>query len=767
MKKLISVLLFLVYLLTSIVYIDLYEFKNVRNIMWDNNKVSGFMFDDIKKDMSCNELINNLEVIAKRNDVNICSAFYIDRSANNKSKINIYTTFNGDVFKDIRLNSGRLLNNNDDSKCFMSSEKLNDHNQIGQINFFNLNTEINIYKISEIFNHWDFSLVWFVDNKDLTKLSSLKKDIKDTLQCDVHFYSKDPDNSSGQELDYYNVNPFIKLEDAEISMTAYYLQHRIIGILIILYIITFLAVIYWISFRCKELAVKKMLGKTNIKLKFEIIFKDLLKYHIYELCLSGIIILSFLIYKIGVNNTISFFKDWLLFNIGLTLTSLLLMFIPLNLIKYIKIPLMLKNKKPTKVTQRINYVAKCLIGIATVTVIINSNSALHSLMKKVEENKIWDTGLNYCCLRHMGFFDDGANGFSKDKIKNFKQYFKLSNSNGAIYIDAYNYKHNIIKKTEEMYMLSHNEKLPIYSDARSLSVNNNYLQINPIYDAAGKQVNIPDHDDHTLNLLVPQSLKQYEEKIKEEYTSEYYNNGWPDYKLNIIYIKDNQKCFSFDIDAKTYVIGSIIQVISNNNLSSDIYRAMPCNGFYPKITNIDNPYQDALPDIKTCNIESDLVGATTLYETAAQEIYNTKQSFLYTIELMIFSVVALIMLIISTCINYLEQNKISNMIKKLHGIGFMSRSANLMKSSTLIWLISICLMIILNYKEEMVSKILSWLFIPSDVILIHKLVPGGYFYLNLIDWKIVLLVILSDLIISTIFLKIYENKKISSVLKGE
>ncbi len=761
MKKLISIFLFLIYFLTSIVYISLYEFKNVRNILWKDDNVSCFRIYNVKKINTPKQLIEIFESLSKKHNLNIYNVSYKSKSGNGKRTIRVYSTCNGNMFNKLKLSNGRLLRNEDFYNKFISSEDLKDENQLGKFEFFSLDSILNIYNLSGILYNGELISKWFVDTNNQTKIKLLEKDLKNELGCEeVIFYVP-----SSNEIDMLQ------------SDECYRLKNNIIGILIIIYVITFLTMIYWLFSIYKELAIKKMFGESNVSLKIKIIFKKLLKYHIYGCGLSGFMIFSFLIYKLGLKNLSIFFKNWLLFNFKLTLISILLMAIPLMFIKYVKIPLMLKNKKPVKVIQNINNISKCFISVAMVTAIINSSNSLYLLIGKMEGNKIWDNALNYTLVKRSGLFEGTVAGRDNDeKVENLdlnmKKWFKICNKKGEIYINARNHRAGIDEYEKQQKLRGNIKKNKIDEIlGKSIKVNNNYLQLNPIYGINGKQINIPDHDEHTLNLLVPERLKLYEKQIQEKYKGEFYSNNWPDYKLNIIYIKDGQKCFTYQTDLATetqnYVIGSIIQVISNNNMCIDSYGCCDCNGFYPKISNIDNPYQDVISDIKDCNIDNLLISAKTLYETAAQKIYEIKQEFIYTIEYAIFSVILLLMLIISSCINYLEQNKVKNTVKKLNGVGFAKRSIGFFGSLLLIWLISICLMLLINYNGELVDKVICLFYIPSKIVLIDKLVPSSNFYIESVNWKILLGIVLGDVVISAVLLKIYENKKISSVLKGE
>ena len=762
MKKLISIILFLIYFLTSVVYLDLYDFKSASNILWQDSSGACMRMSEIQNIDTPKELLGVLQNLSQKYDVNISKIFYKKKSSSGKRKIKIYTTCNSGAFDDIKLLSGRVLQNSDLSNKFISSAKTDSKNQLGRVNFFNLNSTLEIYNLSGmLYNGESPGGFWFINEKDENKLNLMKNDLQKTLNC--------------KELEIVLLS---NNEANAVSNEFYYLNRHMISVLILLYVILFLVFVYWIFSRYKEFAVRKMFGESDIKLKLNIIFKEMISLHAKSWALTGVLIFGFLIYKLGFNNLNLFFKDWLKFNLILSVVSLSLMFIPMYLIKYIKIPLMLKNKKPVKVTQKINYISKTLIGVAVITCLTNCSNNLYFLYNKNMENKIWDNSLNYGAVKSIAIFSGTVNGRDDeeevDKLSlKIKNWFEVCNQKGAIYISTRNHRLGIEINEKQMdYLLTNNQKDEFSKVAgKSIKVNNNYLQLNPIYDINNKKINIPDHDEHTLNLVVAKKFKNFEEQIKEKYTGEFYSNNWHDYKLNIIYIKDDQKCFTYHSDWATktqnYVIGSIIQVISNNNMHISSYGCCWCNGFYPRINNVDNPYQDLLPDIKAFGLDKLFMSADTLYEAAAKNVYELEQRFFRTIEYMVFSVALLLTLVISMSINYLEKNKVKNIIKKIHGELFIKRNISFVKSILSMWLISVFIIIVINYNYDIVYKLVDLLYLPEEIVLFNKLISGTYFNVFYMNWYVVILTILLDLIISTVFLKLYENKKISSVLKGE
>ena len=778
MKKLLNIFVLIILLLTSILYIELYEYKSTRNLLWKNDQVTDVGLWEIKKFDNQEDVLKTLKEISIKHNINISKVRYIDKSSKEKRKIKVYTTLNSEYLNNNPLILGKYLNNDDSTEKFLSSESTNDPNQVGQIKFFNLNSDLEIFPLEKCAEDGHNIASILVNTVDSKILNLLKQDIENNLQCDVQIYKP----SKMQYLKYGGHNQII---NAYQSMEFIVKHFKMIGFLIIFCALTFLTMIFSMFIRYKELAVRKMFGSSNLNIAFKVIFKEVLLLHIRNITICGILITLFLTYKIGLNTTISFIKDWILFIIPISLISMIILLLPAYLTKFIKIPLMLKNNKPMHLLRNLNHITKILLNIAVITILINSITSLETLIDKTTDNQRWAKGLNYARLNlSSGFAGTIKQGVIDDQSYqidlSMKQYFKACNEKGALYVNS-----NGVELPNFNYYGDRQKQAGIdpleFKLGPQMKINNNYLQVNPIFDINGEQVNIPDHDEHTLYFLVPEKFKKYEAILDKKFSNEFYSNYWDDYKYHIIYIKNNQRYFLFGgtgystrmDDLEPYATDIVTIVISNNNMALDSYGCAPCNGLFPKITNTENPYAELLPDMQKYGVTKAIAGAVTLYQQEAANIYIIKRDIIEMTIQLIAAIILLAMIIASTITTYLERCKIKNMIKKLHGHSFFKRNKDFILTSIQIWAISIITIIILNYYYYELSEAAFFLKMPTDLIFFQNPLRRMHVMMNLsdvlksINWGILLFVMVLDITISLFILKNKETKETITILKGE
>lgn len=57
---------------------------------------------------------------------------------------------------------------------------------------------------------------------------------------------------------------------------------------------------------------------------------------------------------------------------------------------------------------------------------------------------------------------------------------------------------------------------------KNITINKNYLEVNPIYVNVKEVFDLIDHNDNTINLLVHKKFQEYEDIIKEEFIDLFY-----------------------------------------------------------------------------------------------------------------------------------------------------------------------------------------------------------------------------------------------------
>ena len=732
MKKLQIFIMIFIFLLPSATLTKLYSLQQLSDMVVDMSsattlRIDGGISKEAEKSVNNNkDVINAILNVSEKNNVDISFvgyntelSYFSEAKMTNYKRV-IFTTFN--KRRDFKLKSGRSLNKDDDGEKFLSSKDTGNKNQVGVLNWMNLGdiAEIRPWAAFEHTCFWLNSVIVHTRNHKI--LDNVMSELKNTYGLT---FIKSIENDKGIYSSYVTTQSYRDL------------CYKIILIITSLYV---LILIHNIFFRYKEFAVKKINGISNEKILSYIIY-DAIKIISIGVVTTSAVLFTYLILK-KENDIFGFFKVWIQ---GISLLSLILITInmlSIFLIIKINISTALKNKKPVKFLQNTNYLFKIVFCSMFISYITSNIIQLNMLLSGINSFKIWQEKTIDRVEPFGALFGDNSDGswWDNETMLSYKKlYNKLDNEGKAIYTDFGHYKDSAGEESSIdkniKFAKDRGEKNTPFTVYRSITVNNNYLKDNPIYDVNNERVNITDNSSDTATLLVLEDLKKYENDIVKEYENKI---GDKTKKINIIYIKKDQQYFTYNLHVaskKNYILKDIPVVIvcNQNNLDLDNYC---CYGL--KLIKVNNPnkaYEEMLPYFKEVSLDNLFYSVRPVMFEINRSIYNMERGVIFTLFKLLFIIIALILLIISSSVNYIEKNKLKNSLLKIYGTPYLRRYIRFYSLLLLIWSLSY--------------------FISKD---------NMYFILTT---KTTTISCLLDLIISTIFLKIYENKKISSVLKGE
>ena len=727
MKKLQIFIIIFIFLLPSIGFVKLYSLKQFSDMIIDMSEattlsINGGISKKAEKTLNNNkDLINAILDISKKYNVDFTYCGYetelstFDESKTTNYKRTVFTTFtNSHSFK---LKSGRSLNSSDEAEKFLSSENTGKKDQVGVLDWMSLGdvAEIRPWDAFENTCFWLHSMI--VHTKDSKLLHNIISDFKNTYGISFQ--------KAVQNKQYLYSNHVTTQEYKDLC-------YKTIMIIILLYMIM---LIHNIFFNYKKFAIMKLNGVSNGKILQDLVC-DAIKIVLTGLTTAFVIIFAYLICK-RENDILGFLKVWIY---KASLLSLILVFINvllLFLIIKVKIPIALKNKKPLKLVQNINYIAKVIFATVLVSYLASSVIQLSILINSINGFKIWQEKAVNLVEPFGAIFGDNEEGtwWSESTMTSMKKlYDKLDKEGKVIYADLGHCKQDSIKANVKYAKLAGKKETP-YMSCKSATVNNNYLKDNPIYDINNKRVLFDNNSENIMNLLVSDDLKKYETEIIKEYSKD---NKMKDKQIKITYIKKGQKFFTYNLNVgkdKNNILTNIPVVIVCNRSSLDL-DFYCCNGLkLIKVKDVKNGYHELLPYLKEVNLDNMIYNVRPVMWHINFKIYFMEQSLMCNFFKLFFAAIALILTIISSSINYIEKNKLKNTVLKIHGFSFIKRYAVFYILLILIWMLSY----VASYEH----------------------------YKSIISMKIVIISGLLDLIISTIILKVYENKKISSVLKGE
>lgn len=236
---------------------------------------------------------------------------------------------------------------------------------------------------------------------------------------------------------------------------------------------------------------------------------------------------------------------------------------------------------------------------------------------------IYATGVKYTAE------NDGSQAYLEIAQRSYDLFYLLEEHADAFIIDAYNYQ-AIDDKGTPLYT-QNDLSLPIEIDAAgySIRVSKNYFKFNPIETVTGQSIEEQIlFDNNTLNILVPEQYKQYEEDIMGEYKENFYfekvtaandynkEAGLPlidipqdSLNVNIIYVKDGQEYFTYRtdlaVDTQNIITDPIVSIYTGNIHVSYAHSFMSqFVYFHSEETTEEASYKAILPYIQQCKAEA-------------------------------------------------------------------------------------------------------------------------------------------------------------------
>lgn len=730
MKKILTFLISVVYLITSFIIIKYFKINELNNITYKNTVE--ILVTDWQKDDNVEKKLEYIEQFAITQNTNIYKLVFKPKIESEKQKIIIYSAIGNkiDFENKFKLDESIEFKNNYYTEDFISTEVTNDINQIGILDLFTQDYLIEVRPFS-FAKQENIRGTYLIQSNDLNKIENIKSEFK-ALGFDIN--SSESNKISEEIIDIVNKEVVITL-----------------GILLILIL---LCLLYYVLLRYKELSIKKLFGYSNKNLIFKQLISD-----IFKICLTSlsavILILLIYIYKYNkLSNLLSLSNIWILVQLITTLIVILLSIFPILMIYFIDIVQMLKNRKPIGLMQILNYGSRIIFSTCLLVILMNVFLSYKSLLIQNPNKEKWKSTKNYT-------FYEYSYELSQDTIQKTEyelgiksqQLFKLNNSEGALLINP---SDKIIAESNSV-IINENDYYP--DNGNSIIINSNYLKENPIYDIYNKRVDVNNEYGDYLIILVPIKYKNDEKEILDIYKKWYQfkryidedinneKNGiekieHPEVKVELIYIQDNQKTFLYnptlEKENNNYSVNSILLIANSENMGGDSYLSYMTGGFFfPKVTNINNPYIELTEDISKTDLQDTIISTPLLYSKIDKYLFDLQQKINANIFLALLLLLVEIIILTFIVLNYLERNKIVNSLKMIHGYSFFKR----------------------HYKF---ISIVSLTFIPMTII---GILLNTQYLKNILTF-IMLYIILSFIFI-ILLIKVLENKKARNVLKGE
>lgn len=584
------------------------------------------------------------------------------------------------------------------SKIDVYSTMKDKYKEISRISKETLNREIKVHDFDEILDV-GFKNLLYLDTQDKDIIQSLSKELKD--DCKIYIIN------IGSENDKLLDNIFFQ-----------YIEINSLPI-IFFFIFVFIAVIsfYYLNKR-KEYFIYKVWGYTNKQVYCILnspLYKTLLLTIFFINLVIGVIVYKFKFYKIL----------WAMLTLNIAIVLLLFL---TSLILFCILLVIEKNKYLLQ-EKMVLYFIKILLILLVIFSFRNLVEQKMELNEKLKSLTLWEDTRNLFNLHetYSPIYDEdlAAEDIFNDKVLNI--YKELSDLNKVFIIKTTNFERsgeNITKKNEEnidyTYKINMKNKEDLYSPyGRNIVVDKNYLKRHPIKDTMGKNViNAIEDKENVLNILVPLKFKTYEDIIKSSFKEWFYfqkvevaniyreaksqniiEGNVDGLKVNIIYIENGQRCFTYNQnsgDSQNTIKDSIITIYTGNIDNSFL---TACLGNYIFIEACSD--YSALKEVNAITQKYNAIelnSISSVYDQKGEEIRSTEESI--NICRLNIGILFLFLTVFVVIITYIFYKSFLSMIviKSLYGYNFIGIYKKLILTNFIINVLALLLVVII-YKK--------------------------------------------------------------------
>ncbi|MED3951503.1 DUF1430 domain-containing protein [Priestia aryabhattai] len=674
MKKLLYTLLALVLILVNIFSYSILNNKRFFDFLYNDNQVVHINYNASIASMNNSKFINGLMKFSKQNDVNISQYTFLS-----DTDLNIYST-NIENDPKVQLVSGSFPV----GSKYISNENLNPLNaeQSGVFAFPLSRFQIHIYDIKEFEN---------VGLSNDFYISGANKNILDDFIKEFSNYGK--------------------ISKVEKGINSLVIMNVPLLMVVILSFIIFLIVLFYFLIQDRKNILLQELWGYSKYLVLSSLFKKFAKFlciFLISLILGGLLFvllynqLHFLVYYI------------LLFVITNTLTIVILLsliFLGVIFVQRFNTSAgNIRGKLPFQRIQWISFIIKTVISLVLFGLLIMSLDNFYYLKRKVDSLHYWEHTQNIFKVEVGPLSEDIDNNLKLDRDLNnrlFNFYKKLESNNDGFLMKSNNF--NVVNYVDNKPIYSYkynvNDKKEIYSpQGRSVTINRNYLNVNPIKTINGENVTSQiDDSKNTLNVLVPIKFKKMEKTIVESYKEWFYfqkvdvNNMYnkdlgynlnktsiTDLNINIIYTANKQNYFTFDSNTgdKKNNIQDPLAIIYNDTIDTSAIGAYATTSLF----FLDNSKGQAFANISPLLNEtkvSEIHSVSSIYDENKNDIVQQKWLLFQKIVSLIISIISSTIFFIIFIWSYYKSNIYQINIKYLFGYSYLKRN------KTVILLVSI------------------------------------------------------------------------------
>lgn len=726
MKKVILFLTTVFLICFNLIYFKYFSMQKQDDILYKNNIAISIVYNNT---INTNNFIKELKSESKKLNVNISQYVYLD-----ENNLNIYSS-NIENDTNIELIKGKYPKQNTDE--YMSNLLVNNKRNIGEFKFPKSDLNIKCYNFDQI------------RNVGLGNEFIISGNNKTSILKSITILQKYGKTNIVQNT--YQAN------DLNIRMIP-----SAFTILIISAFLLIISIIYYIVKQTYKISIQRLFGYSLLSVYTSIIKPILLIFFI-----GGFIINSIFVLYFNFNTSCDYlFTFYLQTDIFLWIISIILFLISILsisiIINNVNILSILKGKKSTNLNIII-LVSKIIISITIFLLIGLLFNQYNDLKQELNNIKYWDKTKNIykTAISNQGQEDNLAlDREYNDKLCSLYKQLKINKR--AFIINAVNYSIISQESNKITYLYNQNIDKGQYEygpEGKSIEIDKGYLKVNPIKLSNNKILEYSlSNKNNVLNILVPEKFKSQEKSIYKSYLDYFYfakvtvdniykkdlnlplnNISKKDLYINILYVKNNQKYFTYSTITGSeknhhYIIDPIV-IIYDGKVDSSYMGSYASQNLYFFDESNGDAYKNISQYLKDSKTNTIVQVVSSVYKNVNQQINSLKVKT----KNLLFVIIVLSLITFVFSITYIflyyQNNSYMLYLKTLLGYSFI------------------------NIHYLIIYEIIG-IDICSSIL-------ASIYFKNIIILLIGLLFIILELFISTYFIYHLNRQNINKIIKGE
>lgn len=698
MKKIILFLTIVLSICFNLIYFKYFSFHKENAILYKNNTELSILYNantPVK-----NNLIDTLKTKSKKLKINISQYVYLDDTT-----LNIYSSNIG-CDNNINLIQGNLPREN--SNEYISNIEFNDKNgNAGKIQFPKSDFKIRCYNLDQLKNVG-------VGNKFIISTKN-----KESVAEIIELFKE-----------YGKVQILPSPYEPSIGFNIRFIPASLISVLVSAFLLV-VSVICYIIKRKSRISLEKLFGYNLISILSNTLTPIILIFFIGEIITSTVFTLHFYF----VDKCSYIFEFYcksnvylLVFGITLLLFSILLI-IFIN--KNINILHILKGQKITEKLNRVVLISKVVISLIVCFLVGLLFNQYNTLQKKLLNVSYWNQTENIykTCISNQG--QDYSLALDREyNNRLYSLYKNLKVHKNAFIIDATNY--SVLEENGDNITYLHDVNAqsgnPEYSPYRkSIVIDEGYLNINPIKTSDNTSIHTRlNSKDNVLNVLVPEKYKDVENDLHNSYLDDFYfakikvdniynkelklplnNTKKEDLNINIIYVKNNQKYFTYSdfrgSGKDHHYITDPVCIIYDGKVDNSFLAAYASHSLY----FFDNSKGYAYENISRYLKDSETNMVVRQVESVYKDVNEALNDLKVRTKNLLFTLIMLVAIAVVFSITYIrlyyENNSYKLYLKTIMGYNFINIHLNI-----------ICVILVVN----MTSSLLASIFFKNILVMI-------------------------------------------------